>query len=292
MTSYKNIKFFTLLLCALLFTVNAQDAVSNAKKIESCKPENKHFLKPHKAEYTVSLLEQTENISNVKGTVTVRILDSFGWTLEYHVKLKIFYDDSTEDVYESTLASVETDDHQSYKFTLKTSLNDEDISMIRGTAAIDEDGTTVTYKTPSDNNFNITDNSLFPIHLLKTLLKDAKEETTANTCDFFGYHNTEFAPLRMNTVMRSKQPLINVKGLTDIDFTNSYHMKVATYPIGDKKVMDPTSTLSKTIQADGITVSEDLFFPEFGFTIKTQLSKVELYKPDPEDDPCSRSSAG
>lgn len=292
MTLYKDIKFFTLLFCTLFFTVNAKETANPKKNSENCKQEDKHFLRPHKAEYTVSLLEQTENISNVKGNVTVRILDSFGWTLEYHIKLKIFYDDNTEDTYESTLASFETDDHQSYRFTLKTSLNNEDISMIHGKAVIDEDGATVTYKTPSDNNVDIAENSLFPVHLLRTLLRAAKEKPTANTCNFFGYYNTEFTPLRMSTVMCAKEPLINVKGTTDIDFKKSYQMKVATYPVGDKQVMDPISTLSKVIQADGITVSEDLFFPDFGFTIKTQLSKVDLYKQDPEDNSCSRSSAG
>ena len=278
MTLYKNIKFFMLLFYALCFTVHAQHSVQKAKNDENFRQEKQYHLKPHKAEYTISLLEQTENIRNVKGTVTIRILDSFGWTLEYHVKLQIFYDDGTQDNYESTLASFETYDHQSYRFTLKTALNSEDISITRGKAVIDEDNATVIYKTPSNNSVDIDENSLFPIHLMKTLLKNAQEKPTTNTCNFFGYYNTEFMPLRMNTVMCAKEPFINVKGGTDIDFKKSYQMTVAIYPMHDTEVMDPISTLSKVIQANGITVSESLFFPEFGFTIKTQLSKLELYK--------------
>ncbi len=293
MKLYKNIQFFTLLFCIFSFTVCGKDTANIKQKTVHATQRKNNILQPHKAEYTVSLLEQTENISNVTGTVTLRILDSFGWTFEHHVKLKILYEDGTKDTYESTLASFETDDHQSYRFTLKTSLNNEALSMVRGKAVIDEDGATVTYKTPSDaNNLDIAEHSLFPIHLLKTLLKEAKEKPTANTCDFFGYYNTEFIPLRMHTIMCAKEPLINVKGRTDINFQKSYLMKVATYPIRDTEGMDPISTLSKVVQADGITISEDLFFPEFGFTIKTQLSKVELYQPDPEDDSSSRSSAG
>lgn len=285
MTPHKNLLFFTLFFCTLFPPANGnennqQQTIASEKGIR----ENKHFLKPHKAEYTVSLLKKTENIKNVTGTVTIRILDSFGWTLEYHVKLKIFHDDNTEDCYESTLASFENDDHKSYRFTLKTSLNKEIMAMVRGKAVIDDEGATVTYKNQNDSNLDIAETTLFPIHLLKTLLQSAQGKPTVNTCDFFGYYNTEFMPLRMHTVMCAKEPLINVNGMTDIDFKKSYQMKIAIYPIGDEQIMDPISTLSKIIQADGITVSEELFFPEFDFTIKTQLSRVELYKPDPEDD--------
>ena len=285
MTPYKNILFFTLFFCTLLPpAISNETGASQTISSEKCVKENKHFLKPHKAEYTVSLLNKTENIKNVTGAVTIRILDAFGWTLEYNVKLKIFHDDNTEDTYESTLASFENDDHKSYRFTLKTSLNNEIMAMVRGKAVIDDEGATVTYKNQNDSNVDIAETTLFPIHLLKTLLQSAHSKPTVNTCDFFGYYNTEFTPLRMHTVICAKEPLINVKGMTDIDFKKSYQMKIAIYPMGDEQIMDPISTLSKVIQADGITVSEELFFPEFDFTIKTQLSKVELYKPDPEDD--------
>jgi hypothetical protein len=284
MTPYKNILFFTLFFCTLLPPADGNENGPNQKIASGkCIQENKHFLRPHKAEYTVSLLKKAENIKNVTGTVTIRILDAFGWTLEYHVKLKICHDDNTEDFYESTLASFENDDHKSYRFTLKTSLNNEIIAMLRGKAVIDDEGATVTYKNHNENNLDIAETTLFPIHLLKTLLQSAHGKPTVNTCDFFGYYNTEFMPLRMHTVICAKEPQINVKGVTDIDFKKAYQMKIAIYPMGDEQIMDPISTLSKIIQADGITLSEELFFPEFDFTIKTQLSKVELYQPDPED---------
>lgn len=297
MTLHKNVLFFTLFFCMLLSPAHSNKDNNNQiidQIITSQKgiKKNTRFLIPHKAEYTVSLLKPAENIKNVTGTVTIRILDSFGWVLEYHVKLTILHDDNTEDFYESTLASFEDVDHKSYGFTLKTALNNEVMAMVRGKAVIDDEEATVTYKNQNDNNLDIAETTLFPIHLLKTWLQSAQDKPTVNTCDFFGYYNTEFTPLHMHTIICAKEPLINVKGITDIDFKKAYQMKIAIYPIGDEQIMDPISTLSKVIQADGITVSEELFFPEFDFTIKTQLSKVELYKPDPEDNFCSRSSAG
>lgn len=239
----------------------------------------KAHLRPHQAEYTISLQEKSENISDVKGTMTIRLLNSMGWTLEYRIKMTILYEDNTKDEYESTIASFETADHEQYRFTLKVTLNNELLSLLRGDALIEDNEGVVKFKC-SQEDLEIPGHTLFPLHLIRRILADAKDCITVNNYTYFGYYNTELSPLNMNVVIRSKKPNINVKGLQDIDFMKSYQLQIATYPLHDQASMDPQSTLHKLIQSNGITIEEDLFFPEFGFTIRAKLSKVELYEKD------------
>ncbi|MDP2193235.1 MAG: DUF1849 family protein [Alphaproteobacteria bacterium] len=281
-------KIFSLFCITISLYCHAEPAPSDlspSTPLNAELPQNNKFIKarlrPHQAEYTISLQDKSENISDVKGTMTIRLLDSMGWTLEYHIKMTILYDDHTKDEYESTIASFETADHQQYRFTLKVTLNNELLSALRGEAEIEDNEGIVKFK-GSQDDMEIPGHTLFPLHLIRRILTDAKDSMTVNNYTYFGYYNTELTPLNMNVVIRPKKPNINVKGLQEIDFRKSYQLQMASFPLHDQASMDPQSTLHKLIQSNGITIEEDLFFPEFGFTIRAKLSKVELYEEDEE----------
>lgn len=233
-------------------------------------------IKPHTAEYKISLVKNNNpDVQDVVGSLVITIRESDGYISEQHSILEIRYNDGSKDDFETFIASWESKDQKRYHFNLKTSQNKEEEVTIRGKATLDGNKKEVIYQIPDNQKISLPENTVFPLHLLKSLVEDGLNKKTARSSIVFDGSNETFTVLQVDSMIQPFTSKIKINGVSDLNLTDAFLIQMAVSDPLDKNI-DPSYITSQVVQKDGIILSLEMEFPEIGFTTKAQLVKVNL----------------
>lgn len=237
-------------------------------------------LLPHRATYTVSLGENTdegEDIADAKGQMTIQVAKvGEGWAIEQKATLHIYYKDDTAEQVITTYASYETMDGLKYDFNARTLRGDQE-EVISGEAIIPSKGGAgiVTYQEPEESTAQLPVGTIFPTqHLIELMNAATKGKKVISHTVFDGSSETH-EPVQVDTFLGAPQdPKLAISDKDLLKTKKVWSMRMAVYAI-DSTAPDADYEIIQHVLDLGVI--RDMTLDYGTFKVNAVLNQVEVF---------------
>jgi hypothetical protein len=236
-------------------------------------------LVPHRAAYSLSLIEGKGDVTGIEGALAVDWAEVCeGWTISQRMRFRMSDSDGNVIDTEVSFSSFESHDGRDYRFSLRTTRDGDVSEELRGRAVLDPDkGGTATFTMP-EITMELPPGALFPTaHTLLLLNLAEGGEQQVSRAVFDGA--TLDGALDVSALIGAKQAAQALLGpaTPDAGKRPSWRVRMA-YFNADDKTGTPSYETSMRMLDNGVAADYTFEYPEF--SMKAKLEKLEaLPKP-------------
>lgn len=240
---YQIIRFlmrFSILMVLLLFSVPAY-ALAPKNNLEKTLNKTDIKLQPHKALYDINLVatRSGSQIINIKGQMFYEWKPTCdAYITDHRFKLQYEYSDNPALLITSDFSTFEKFNGNNFNFSSRRKRNQDLYEEFRGSAIKDDAGGKVTFKIPTDESFDLSENAYFPMaHTVEMVRLASAGETFFNAVVFDGSDNE--GPVEINSFIgKPVNIMTEITPSKELDMTllnnNAWHIQMAVFPTQDK----------------------------------------------------------
>lgn len=253
---------------------------NSPSKVEKIQEEHERVT-PHKAQYTISLDRNYDEISDANGEMSINIFDTGdGWVFEQNSTLYVYDINGEAEIIHTNLTTWQTYAGDRYRFNSRTVRNSEEDSLIKGEAVKNHNTRTteVTYQLPESSVIQLPYDVTFPLHHLINTLESARQGLPSTTHSVFDGSNETYEAVTVDTILGAPKPSnlkFDLKNAPAINIQTKWPMRLAVYPLGSQAA-DPEYEMSQNVLGPGII--KDITLDYGSFAVKAELQDIVFYE--------------